>query len=553
MGFVVFFCFFICDLYSLDIPNTPQGIEAFTDTALKTIEISIEAYNSQDLKNLNYQTVVENWQEMIDPFVFKQALLLFLPMLTENQELIEKAESSLPSLHEKLSEICSDEKTINIVLSYGDDVVKKNTLTPSQVYVLAELIKSIKNPRALKLSEQFSKLDMKPFTYAKGIETKHVPSKKITFLNWNICCFDEGLSILFGGIVPWEERIDHITDVIKKSQRDVICLQEVFAQKAHDRLFELLKDTYGYFYKNIGPRINGFNLLNMGISSGLFVASKYPLTNPFFQHYDAEATPNTRAYGFFSAQLPSLIRFITTQLQPDSNSEDIKFRKNQLKAIKAHIDENTILLGDLNIQRDSDEYKQEIGPYFENHYTDKDWTCCDLKDFWWKAEENIKTFQTMVVFEWIDYLLTPKNSPLKLIRTGLIKVNDPERPKLALSDHQAMISYIEIPSQMLEKDEMKDTPEHLYKIVSPEVWKNSQEHNQVMPSGLDDHFIHLATEEQVPHILQKFWNQKDHVILKLDSKKLIGRMVYETNPGGSTRYYHLYEGKIPLDAVLEVF
>lgn len=95
-------------------------------------------------------------------------------------------------------------------------------------------------------------------------------------------------------------------------------------------------------------------------------------------------------------------------------------------------------------------------------------------------------------------------------------------------------------------------PEHLYRIVSFEQWQESRLQNQVADSPIDHDFIHLATEQQLARITQKFWNNKDYIILKLSSKKLTGRLVYETNPGGTTRYYHLYEGSVPLNAIVEV-
>jgi uncharacterized protein (DUF952 family) len=94
-----------------------------------------------------------------------------------------------------------------------------------------------------------------------------------------------------------------------------------------------------------------------------------------------------------------------------------------------------------------------------------------------------------------------------------------------------------------------EQPEYLYKIVSPEEWEESQRQNQVVKSAMDADFIHLATKEQVPRIAQKFWKGREYLVLKLKTKKLEGRLVLEANPGGENRYYHLYEGKIPLDAV----
>ena len=95
-----------------------------------------------------------------------------------------------------------------------------------------------------------------------------------------------------------------------------------------------------------------------------------------------------------------------------------------------------------------------------------------------------------------------------------------------------------------------DRPEYLYKIVSPEQWQTSQQENRVINTPIDTDFIHLATEAQIAHVLNKFWKGKEHIIVKIFSEKLVGRLVCEANPGGTTKYYHLYEGIIPLDAVV---
>ncbi len=96
------------------------------------------------------------------------------------------------------------------------------------------------------------------------------------------------------------------------------------------------------------------------------------------------------------------------------------------------------------------------------------------------------------------------------------------------------------------------SPEYLYKIVSKEQWQASASENDVILSPMDKDFIHFATEDQLPHVAKKFWNNMDYIVLKVTSDKLIGRLVYETNPGGTTKYYHLYEGRIPLEAVRDV-
>jgi uncharacterized protein (DUF952 family) len=93
--------------------------------------------------------------------------------------------------------------------------------------------------------------------------------------------------------------------------------------------------------------------------------------------------------------------------------------------------------------------------------------------------------------------------------------------------------------------------EFLFKVVSPEQWEKSIVKKEVHLSDMDKDFIHLATEEQLANVIKKFWPGMDHVILRLYPKKLKGRLIFETNPGGTTQYFHLYSGSIPLEAVIE--
>ena len=88
-------------------------------------------------------------------------------------------------------------------------------------------------------------------------------------------------------------------------------------------------------------------------------------------------------------------------------------------------------------------------------------------------------------------------------------------------------------------------------FVSFEEWQKSLFQKEIVKSVMDQEFVHLATKEQIARIAEKFWKGKEYLILKLDVKKLKGRMVFEANPCGATKFYHLYEGKIPLEAVID--
>ena len=94
------------------------------------------------------------------------------------------------------------------------------------------------------------------------------------------------------------------------------------------------------------------------------------------------------------------------------------------------------------------------------------------------------------------------------------------------------------------------TPPYLYKILSKQDWEESLQKGSLSLTADDTTFIHLATDEQVPKIADKFFKGIDYIVLKIDSKKMQGRLVLESNPGGITQYYHLYDGVIPIEAVV---
>lgn len=93
----------------------------------------------------------------------------------------------------------------------------------------------------------------------------------------------------------------------------------------------------------------------------------------------------------------------------------------------------------------------------------------------------------------------------------------------------------------------------LYKVLAKSDWELSQNEGRLRRCSIDKDFIHLAMEGQIQKVLEKFWAAgPEYVVLKLDSKKFKGRLVKEKNPGGTQEYYHLYDGFIPLNAVVEL-
>ncbi len=113
-------------------------------------------------------------------------------------------------------------------------------------------------------------------------------------------------------------------------------------------------------------------------------------------------------------------------------------------------------------------------------------------------------------------------------------------------------SYVtaETPQEVTMQEEK--TPEFLYKILSLENWNESQNEGLLKLSSDDDVFIHFSREDQLEKITSKYWSHVPrYVICKVAVSQLPGELRFETNPGGSAKYYHLYNGSIPLSAVIE--
>ena len=99
------------------------------------------------------------------------------------------------------------------------------------------------------------------------------------------------------------------------------------------------------------------------------------------------------------------------------------------------------------------------------------------------------------------------------------------------------------------------TPQYLYKIISFENWNASQGNQNVALSKDDEACIHFAKEDQLERIAAKYWSAAvapEYIVLKVETARLVGKLVYETNPNGSNKYFHLYEGSIPVGAVADV-
>lgn len=96
----------------------------------------------------------------------------------------------------------------------------------------------------------------------------------------------------------------------------------------------------------------------------------------------------------------------------------------------------------------------------------------------------------------------------------------------------------------------QSNPKYLYKILSLENFRKSEEQENLFLHPDDKAFIHFSMEDQLPRIQEKYWSGvSECLVLTIDVSKLVGDLVFEANPGGERKYYHLYDGRIRLNAI----
>lgn len=201
--------------------------------------------------------------------------------------------------------------------------------------------------------------EKEPFIEVKGATAKDLPEdRQISLLSWNVCCVGAGYPITDGGVMPREYRYDAIIEKIVETDADVNCLYEVFdVVTAEYFKNELKKQGYTHFYYNIGPRA-------IGVSSALFVASKYEIGDPEFTAFPKSSlvgrTKNSEK-GVFAFSVmdgdQSVVRILTTHLQHSETpgapaGNEIRGRKDQIEIIQGIADKilvPVIITGDLNM------------------------------------------------------------------------------------------------------------------------------------------------------------------------------------------------------------
>lgn len=205
-----------------------------------------------------------------------------------------------------------------------------------------------------------------PYFFEQGSSVGRVlPSdRSFSLLSWNICAIPGGLSISDGGVLHWRHRIDAVIAKIVEKNADVNCLYEVFdVQTAFYICDELKKRGYVDFCFNMEPK-------EIGISSGIFIASKYKIKDPQFTLFPQDALvgrTKLASKGVFQGNLESgggiFASVFATHMQHSEEPEfptdvEIAARKKQMHLIIDKVnqvrDRCVVVTGDWNL--DDKEY-----------------------------------------------------------------------------------------------------------------------------------------------------------------------------------------------------
>lgn len=295
-------------------------------------------------------------------------------------------------------------------------------------------------------------LQTQPFIHLKGNLNKIKKEHDGTFSTffWNIGTPMAGYVITDANQMPWPFRIEKIIKKIREQDADIVALAEVFDIKTAFRLYAGLKDEYPFFYLNIGPR-------HLGVSSGLFVASRFEVTDPQFVPFPKEMlvdrTKNAEK-GSFSVLIKSsgkvfaqvLVEHLQHSEEPqfprtDPKCNEVKARKDEIeKVVIPHIKNGmaTVVVGDLNCDEkefntSSWESRFDRGEYPKEPTWAGDAFCASLT-----RGKKISRPLTL------DYAMIVKGTA-KGIRTELITTgHDAKKFDSGLSDHAGLRSVIRV-------------------------------------------------------------------------------------------------------------
>lgn len=271
------------------------------------------------------------------------------------------------------------------------------------------------------------------YTHVCGNAPETILQRQAKVMTLNACGVGGGMHYDHGGVIPWQNRLDALVEKIVGEDPDVLVLQEIYDTALAEALIEKLRERYAHFFVHLGANV-------MGSVGGCMVISKcavHSFTNTSFSNNSwtlnrTFATLEIKANP--QSQVPCA-RIIGTHLIHNSNES----RRTQVREIVESIQSSaplaTVLMGDLNLERENPEEGGILDPHFEHGYTGEEPTC---------TNELLRQWDPALVDSecaFLDYIsLYREHSPeVRLLGTHLVRTYSPDyNTRTAISDHQAL-------------------------------------------------------------------------------------------------------------------
>lgn len=286
------------------------------------------------------------------------------------------------------------------------------------------------------------------FTHIRGQAPEQtIAQGEATVMTWNLRGRGGGLHYA-EGVIHWRSRIDRITDSIKAENPDVIVLQEIYDPALTEALFSRLESKYAHFYTHLGADL-------WGGKSGCMVITKCAVHS--FTHTDFNQTDSQGKRGFETIEIKAspndllpCARIIGTQLSPGKQAGEIRIEQveeivNQLAVEKEVMP--TLFVGNMNIDRDSQDGGAYLSKYLYHSYRDHEPTHSDeLANQWapiYEGQEESSDFISFFKRNPTDDLrvFPVKERGIRLLDSHLVRAFDENyNTKTALSDHHAIVT-----------------------------------------------------------------------------------------------------------------
>lgn len=476
MKVITSFIFATCALVAVPqsiqdlLPSTAAEIKLKQDQLLAHIERQSAAVRCLFDQNAPIETIHSAWDYLHAEIMLNMATITQTKRIEKS--LSDVVDQAAYTISQAYLENVGDSK--QMAQSFEGYAMRhlNDAITPFDMYYLQRIAdgydhKIWASQSLRSISQALSKKPSEPFaTYVSQTSPKRGDGQSFTVFTANVIFMPGDFTYYFGGIRPWPERIEALTEKLISLDADVLALQEVFDELGARALVDHLKNTYTYFYYDIGPHYFGLDLEKNGINSGLFLASKYPIANPKFTRYVVPNMQEAVYKGFFEVDILSqgqtIGHIVTTHLQPFDDKDSQQVRREEIEAIvdalEATADRSiaNLLVGDINIDW-GPEYAASPLPkhFFDPYNKNRDMTTrtvpvseSTLTDYFetylWNPDKQ-DSLDPYGESRICDYalLFIPSDAPNTAsdytLTSTLVPLQSVEHRETALSDHQGLL------------------------------------------------------------------------------------------------------------------